>query len=196
MPARIPYSLVLPVAVLLLPIVVSEWYRYRALRESEADQFGMWNGYRSLGRFNVLTTLAVWWALWDLNGGYTAALKISPSWLSRFAQDNNQRMLSSVPLISSLFLVQFVNYSTDRTVSALHWSNMAIARRAWWSVVQNVISMLMVAVGFEAIFAGRYGGILWIIAAAVVHRVGMVCLRFAEGMRINRLKSGDRKSVV
>src|SRR5712691_5370786 len=48
----------------------------------------------------------------------------------------------------------------------------------------------MVAAGFEAIFTGRYFGILWLVGAAVIHRVGLVFLRLAEGMRFNRLKSG------
>ena len=188
------YSLVSPVVLLLLPIMVAGWYRYKALRECGVDRTRIWYGYRSLRRFMVLTMLAVWWAMWDLNAGYADALKTLPSWLSRFTLASNPHVLFSVPLVTSLLIVQFLNYSTDKTVAELHWSTMAMVRRAWWSVVQDVVSMLIVAAGFEAIFAGRYFGILWIVAAAVIHRVGMVFLRLAEGMRFNRLKSGELRN--
>ena len=188
------HSFVPPVLFLLLPIMVTGWYRYRALRKCGEDRTRIWYGYRSLRRFIVLTMLAVWWALWDLNAGYTDALKTLPSWVSHFALANNPHLLFSVPLVTSLLIFQFLNYSTDKTVAELRWSTMAMVRRAWWSVVQDVVSMLMVAAGFEAIFAGHYFGILWIIAAAVIHRVGMVFLRLAEGMRFNRLKSGELRN--
>jgi Zn-dependent protease with chaperone function len=184
----------IPAAILLvLPIAVTEWYRHKAWRHSE-DRSDIWYGYRSLRRFIVLTTIAVWWALWDLNAGYAAAIKESTFWVSRLALENHQHLRFSLPIIASLFVVQILNYSTDKTVSELHWTQIAIVRRAWWSVVQDVISMLMVAAGFEAIYTGRYFGILWIVGAAVVHRVGMVLLRLAEGMRFNRLKSGELRN--
>jgi Zn-dependent protease with chaperone function len=71
---------------------------------------------------------------------------------------------------------------------------MAIVRRAWWSVVENGIPILIVAFAFEAFYAGRYVGILWLFGAAAIHRIGLVCLRLAEGMRFNRLKSGELRN--
>ena len=191
---RIPYGLFPPVVLLLLPITLSEWYRLKAFQKFGEDRSAIWFGYRGLGRFIVLTTLAVWWALWDLHGGWLGTLKMLPSSLSLLSHENNQHLFFSIPLIASLFLLQIVNFSTDKTVSGLHWSHMAIARRAWWSVVQNVISMLMVAAGFEAIYAGHYIGILWLVGAAATHRVGLVFQRLAEGMRFNRLKSGELRN--
>lgn len=117
-----------------------------------------------------------------------------PPWLARLGLENNQHLRFLVPPIVSLFIFQFMNYSTDKAVAELHWPQMAIVRRAWWSVVEDVVSMLLVATGFEAIFAGRYSGIVWIAGAAVVHRVGMAFLRLAEGMRFNRLKAGELRN--
>jgi Zn-dependent protease with chaperone function len=191
---RIPYSLFPPVVLLLLPITLSAWYRRKAFQKSEEDRIKIWFGYRGLGRFIVLTTLAVWWALWDLHAGWLGTLKMSSSWSSAFPHENNQHLLFSIPPIACLFLLQILNFSTDKAVSGLHWSHLAIARRAWWSVVQNVISMLMVAAGFEAIYSGQYIGILWLFGAAVTHRVGLVFQRLAEGMRFNRLKSGELRN--
>ena len=191
---RISYSLIPPVVLLVLPITLTEWYRLKAFQKSEEDRTAIWFGYRGLGRFIVLTTLAVWWALWDLRGGWIGALKALPSWLSFLSDQNNRDMVFWIPPIASLFLLQILNFSTDTTVSGLHWSHMAIARRAWWSVVQNVISILMVTAGFEAIYAGHYKRILWLLGAAVTHRAGLVFQRLAEGMRFNRLKSGELRN--
>jgi Zn-dependent protease with chaperone function len=191
---NLAYRLLFPAAVLLLPISITGWYRYKALRNSGEDRSRIWYRYRSLGRSVVLTTLAFWWALWDLHRGWTGALKMLPSWSRRLTLENNPHLLFSVPPIACFFVVQFLKYSTDKTVAELHWSKIAMVRRAWWSVVQDVISMLMVAAGFEAIYAGRYFGILWLVGAAVTHRVGMVFLRLAEGMRFNRLKAGELRN--
>jgi Zn-dependent protease with chaperone function len=168
------------------------WYRHKAFRKSGEDRTAIWFAYRSLGRFIFLTTLALWWALWDLHGGWLGSLKMLPSGL--FLLSDHQHLLFSIPPIASLFLLQILNFSTDKTVSGLHWSHTAIARRASWSVVQNVVSMLMVAAGFEAIYAGGYLGILWLVGAAVIHRVGLIFLRMAEGMRFNRLRSGELRN--
>ncbi len=187
-------SLVPTCVLLVLPTAIAEWYRLSALRKSGEERSSTWYGYRSLGHFIVLTMLAAWWALWDLNAGYAAAIKQSPLWLSGIALESHPHLRFSVPLIASLLVSQIVNYSTDKTVSELHWSQATILRQAWWSVVRNVVSMLMVAAGFEAIFAGHYFGILWIIGAAMTHRIGMVLLRLAQGMRFNRLKSGELRN--
>ena len=189
---RIPYSLFPPVVLLFLPLALSGWYRHKAFQKSGEDRTAIWFAYRGLGRFILLTTLALWWALWDLHGGWLGRLRMWPSSFSPLS--DHQHLLFSIPPIASFFLLQVLNFSTDKTVSCLHWSHMAIARQAWWSVVQNVISMLMIAAGFEAIYAGHYIGILWLFGAAVTHRVGLIFQRLAEGMRFNRLKSGELRN--
>jgi Zn-dependent protease with chaperone function len=193
-PGQVAYDLLPPVMLLLLPISLSAWYRRKAFQKCGEDRTTIWFGYRAQARFIILTTVAVWWALWDLHGGWLRTLKMLPPWLSLFLNENHQHLLFSIPPIAALFLLQILNFSTDKTVSGLHWSHIAIARRAWWSVVQNIISMLMVAAGFEAIYAGHYFGILWLFGAVVFHRVGLVFLRLAEGIRFNRLKSGELRN--
>jgi hypothetical protein len=53
-------QLLLPGAVLLLPIAVTLWFRWAALRADEAEQRLMWSGYRQFGRFILATTVAFW----------------------------------------------------------------------------------------------------------------------------------------
>lgn len=187
-------ELVWPIVVLLLPIVFTCWYRYSALRNQGEERSTIWYGFRRFGRFILLTTVAGWWALWDATGGWASALKMAPPWLLRLTLGNHEHLRFSVPPIATLFLIQLLNYSTDKAIANLHWPHTAIVKRAWWSVVQYVISMLMIAAAFEEFFAGRYLGILWMVGAVVVHRIGMVFLRLAEGMRVHAAKSGELRN--
>jgi len=57
-----------PVAALLLPIAMTLWFRWAALRADEAKQRLIWFGYRQFGRFILAATVAVWWVIWDLAG--------------------------------------------------------------------------------------------------------------------------------
>ena len=190
----LPAELAASILVLLLPILFTGWYRYRALRNSGEGRYAIWYGFRRFRRFILFTTVAAWWALWDGTGGWTNALGMAPPWLFRFTLGSHEHLRFSVPPITILFAVQLLNYATDKAVADLHWRKTTLVRQAWWSAVQYVISMLMIAAGFEALFAGRYFGILWIIGAGITHRIGMVFLRLAEGMRFHALKSGELRN--
>lgn len=186
--------LILPFAVLLSPILVALRYRRKAFRHSAQDSAEIWYGYRSQRRFIVLTTLAFWWALWDFDTGFASLLKADHSWLLLQSLQNNPTLLFWIPPTACLLVTQLLNYSTDKFAAGLRWSKAALLRRACWSLVQDVFSMLMVATGFEAIYRGHYVGILWLAGASIVHRVGLVFLRLAEGVRFNRLKSGELRN--
>jgi Zn-dependent protease with chaperone function len=70
----------------------------------------------------------------------------------------------------------------------------ALLRRAWWRLVSFVIPLLMVASGFRVIFTGKIVGTVWLISAGIVSHVGTVFLRRAEGVKFNRLKSGELRN--
>ena len=57
-----------------------------------------------------------------------------------------------------------------------------------------VIPLLMVASGFTLIFSGKTVGTVWLISAGVISLVGTAFLRSAEGMKFNRLKSGELRN--
>lgn len=192
--APFAYRLVFPVVVLLLPIAIAGRYRYKALRQAEGKRAAVWYRYRRYGNFVLLTTLAAWWALWDWDGGWTDSLRILPSAFLSLHLADHRSLLFGIPPIAALFFRALLNASTDQTVSELHWSRAAIVRRAWWAIVESAASLLMIAAGFEAIFNGHYWGILWMVGAAIVHRVGMVFSRVSERMRFHTLKSGELRN--
>jgi Zn-dependent protease with chaperone function len=91
-----------------------------------------------------------------------------------------------------VFLV--ICYVVDRRVLKQRWSFVALLRRAWWRLVSFVIPLLMVTSGFTLIFKGKIIGTIWLISAGIVSRVGTGFLRRAEGMKFNRLKSGELRN--
>jgi Zn-dependent protease with chaperone function len=182
------------ILILLTPVVLTASFRYKALRNSGERRYAIWYGFCRYRRFIRLTTIAAWWALWDATGGWANVVRTAPAWLSRLALGNHDHLRFSVPPIVAFFAVQLLNYSTDKAVADLHWPSRAIVRQACWGVVQYVLPMLMIAAGFEVLFAGRYFGLFWIIGAAVTHRIGMIFLRLAEGMRFHSLKSGELRN--
>ena len=56
--------LLLPGAVLLLPIGVTLWFRWTALHADEAKRKLVWAGYRSFGRFILAITVTAWWVIY------------------------------------------------------------------------------------------------------------------------------------
>jgi len=69
-----------------------------------------------------------------------------------------------------------------------------MVRRTWWRLVSFVVPLQMVAAGFTAIFEGKISGTAWLLSAGVVSRIGTGFLRRAEGVKLNRLKSGELRN--
>lgn len=69
-----------------------------------------------------------------------------------------------------------------------------MGRRAWWRLASFVIPLQMVAAGFTAIFEGKISGTAWLVSAGEVSRIGTGFLRRAEGIKLNRLKSGELRN--
>jgi Zn-dependent protease with chaperone function len=66
-----------------------------------------------------------------------------------------------------------------------------ILRLAYWRTVSPTVALLFVATGFEAIYNQSLTGVLWLVAAAILAMVGTWRLRSAEGMKLQRVKSGE-----
>ncbi len=125
----------------------------------------------------MLLTVAGWSAIWDLNRGATRASLAF--WL---------------PLVLGLGLHLVLCYSTDETILGLRWSPVDIASQAWWRTVSFPVPLLMIATGYEAVLLGRSRGLVWIVCAALVARIGTIFLRRAEGVKFNETKAGELRN--
>ena len=70
-----------------------------------------------------------------------------------------------LPPIVCLGLFLVFSYSGDREFLKVRWTFANLLRLAWWRTVTFVVSLLMVATGFDAILNKRLVGVAWIVGA-------------------------------
>jgi Zn-dependent protease with chaperone function len=178
------------VAVLLLPMLSTFWFRYSALHNDESGRTARWITYRRWNHIVVLGTVAAWWGLWDLQrqSALIPTLAQHLSWI-------DPALVTSfffwVPPVAMIAAVQLICYSLDRAIVGRRWTTSDVLRLACWRTVSPTIAFLFVAAGFAAIYDKKLTGILWLVAAAILALVGTIRLRSAEGMKMQRVKSGE-----
>lgn len=131
---------------------------------------------------------------WDVGGHSEIPAFLVRKFPATWDHSNMEALLFWLPPVVSLGMFLVICYVVDRTVLKQRWSFVALLQRAWWRLVSFVIPLLMLASGFTLIFKGKIIGIVWLISAGIVSRVGTGFLRRAEGMKFNPLKSGELRN--
>jgi len=180
--------------ILLLPIIPTFCLGWFALYSRDREQTREWLVWRGLGRFVLAVTVAGWWVTWDLGGRSEMPAALTRQFSGTFDASSVEVLLFWLLPVLSLCVFLVTCYVVDRTVLKQRWSFAALLRRAWWRLVSFEIPLLMVAYGFTLIFSGKLVGAVWLITAGVTSRVGTAFLRRAEGMKFNRLKSGELRN--
>jgi Zn-dependent protease with chaperone function len=181
----------IPVVILLLPIVLTLCLQWVVFHSQEAEQKRVWAAYRRFGRIILVGTVAGWWVTWDLDGRAAIISTIVSRWLhTSSAETLLFWVLPSVSLGTFLLLCNTV----DRSILRLKWRFTDALLQAWWKLVSFVIPLLLVAAGFDAILEKKLRGIAWLLAAGAVSKIGTGFLRWAEGMKLNALKSGELRN--
>lgn len=189
-----PVPLLVACTILLLPIILTLLFYGCALAASVTKRRNVWTNYRSLGRFILAATVAVWWIAWDFRGHSVLTQILVGIWLGALSTSSAEALLFWAAPWVSLGLFLFLCYTIDRTFSKRRWSLFEIACRTFWRLVSFVIPLQMVAAGFAAIFEGRILGTAWLLSAGIVSKIGTGFLRRAEGMKFNKLKSGELRN--
>lgn len=179
---------------MLLPIALTVVFWRSALRARDAERRTVWVGYRGFSRFILAATVAGWWMEWDFRGRSELPPIVVGIWPGTLGASSAETLLFWLPPMASLAIFLFSCYAIDRTLLKQRWSLFDIARRIWWRLASFVIPLQMVAAGFTAIFQGKVTGTAWLLGAGVLSRIGTGFLRRAEGMRFNRLKSGELRN--
>jgi len=73
----------IPVALLLLPMVLTLCFGWAALHSQEAEQKKVWAAFRSFGHLILISTLVGWRVTWDLDGRSALISKVFTGWLDR-----------------------------------------------------------------------------------------------------------------
>ena len=137
----------------------------------ESATTSRWISFRRGLHVVILVATAAWWALWGVQG-------------------HSVYLFFAVP-VGVVFVLHAVCYSLDRTFMGRGWTVTDVVRLALWRSVSPTIALLLVATGFDAMYGRRLAGILWIILAAILAMVGTFRLRVAEGIKLQRVKSGE-----
>lgn len=149
-----------------------------------------WIAYRRWIHIILLGTVAVWWALWDFQRG--SALILSPAlrliWIDSALV--KPILFWGLP-IGGIAIVEVICYSLDKIFVGRRWTVTDVLRLACWRTVSPTVALLFVAAGFDAIYNRTLTGILWLVAAAILAMVGTWRLRLAEGIKLQRVKSGE-----
>ncbi len=138
----------------------------------------------------TLGAIAAWWSLWDLQRHSVLIAKLAV----RFAWSDSallERLLFFALPIGIVFVLQLVCYSLDRTLMGRRWTATDLLRLALWRTVSPTLAMLLVATGYDAMYGRRLAAIFWLIFAAILAMVGTFRLRVAEGIKLQRVKSGE-----
>lgn len=165
------YSLSIFLVLLLLPFVALVGFRYFASEMSESQRKSGWVAIRRKIHVFYLIEIAALWAYWN------------------FRSVTNQ-LLPWCALIASIGTIHWVCYRWDRTFLARRWTPSDLVRLTLWRTTSPTVAMVLVALGFDSFFEHKLQGLIWLATAGIVAIVSTVCLRLAEGMRLQEVKSG------
>ena len=186
--------LLIPCAILVLPIALAVFFRWSALRAPDTERRTIWLHYRGFGRFILAATVVGWWVEWDFLGRSELPPIVVRNLPGILGTSSAEIVLFWFAPIASLAVFSFFCYATDRTFLKQRWSLFQTGLRTWWRLASFVIPLQMVAAGFSDIFEGKLTGTIWLASAGVVSKIGTGFSRLAEGIRLNRLKSGELRN--
>jgi Zn-dependent protease with chaperone function len=177
-------------AILLLPVLITFSFRYYARKADDSERTSRWIACRRWIHIILLGMVAAWWALWDFERGLALIPRLAPrlSWIDPALVE--PLLFWGLP-IGGVAVVQLICYSLDKTFLRRRWTMIDVLRLTCWRTLCPTVALLSVATGFGAIYDRRLTGILWLVYAAILAMVGTMSLSFAEGMKLQRVKSGE-----
>jgi Zn-dependent protease with chaperone function len=170
-PRREFVAIALEVSALLLPIALA-LVRYVTLTGTADQRASSWLKYGEFQHPVFLGVLVTWCAF---AGANSDSIFPFAYWILPFS--------ASVVLYSITGLM-------SRSILQRRWTLQDRIRLICWGTVHPVVTLLMIAVGFQDIFARNLWGVCWLGAAGIIALLGIVGFRYAQGFRLRRVKSG------
>jgi Zn-dependent protease with chaperone function len=160
---------ILQAGILALPVF---WVSIRGLSLTGTDEqrINSWFHYRRANQILLLFVSVAWCAV-------SEAANVHP-------------LVFWVALLASAFLVHAIEGLIDRSVLERRWTGSDVLRQALWGTVHPTATLLLLATGFNSAFGRKPSAFSWFILAAVTAVVGLACLRFAQGFKKRKVKSG------
>jgi Zn-dependent protease with chaperone function len=134
--------------------------------------------------------IAASWALWDLRRTSTPVANLTPlPWWTNAIPNNPLVFWGS--LLAGIFVIYLSCYFIEKAFIGRRWAISDILRLAFWRTVCPSAALLCVVMGFDALYGRHFGGLWWLVVAAVAATVGVWRLRLAQGMKFQPVQSGE-----
>jgi len=191
-----PYSVgeAAALGVVLLPSILALVFRSFARLRAPDERARAWGGFRLHTSLILLCSAVGWWAIWVANRQSGNIARFEDTWFEPDPSVVARAALFWLPPAAGLSAFLVVSFATDGTLRNLRWGPMDTARQAWWRLFTSVIPLLVVALGFDELFAGSPRGAVYIVVAALLNRVGTVFLRLSSGFDPHSTKSGELRN--
>jgi hypothetical protein len=156
------------------------------MQPDQSERTSRWIAYRRWIQIVLVAMVAACWAFWDFDAGAAFTSSVIPrlSWLDPTLA--KAFLFWGLP-IGGVALVQLICYSLDRVFLRRRWTSIDLLRLTLWRTVSPTVAILFLASGFNAFYERRLVGIVWLVIAAIVAMLGMLRLRFAEGMKLQEV---------
>jgi Zn-dependent protease with chaperone function len=169
------WNLPSPILVFLLissfPLASILWIQYKARQIDEASVRSKWTILRRWIRIFLILVVPALLALSDF---------------LRF----EHYTFFACALASAVALVHFLCYNSDRTFIKSKWTLVDLVRLSFWHTISPTVALTFLAVGLDVISDHQLIGFAWLLVAGVVSRIGTIQLNYAEGLRLQKVKSG------
>jgi Zn-dependent protease with chaperone function len=145
-----------------------------------------WIACRRWIQILLLAAVPAWWAFWDFETGSAFISKLT----LRLGALDPAFLFWGLPIVG-VALVQLACYYLDKIFLGRRWTLIDLLRLTLWRTVSPTVAILFLASGFSAFYERQLVGIVWLAIAAIVAVLGTLCLRSAEGMKLQEVKGGD-----
>lgn len=164
--------LVVPIGILVMPFA-AVLLRYVTLHGTDEVQTRQWIRFLGVNHAFCLATLVVWCTFWSTH--LADGIPWPFFWIT--------------PLANSFF-VHLTSRAINRAVLARRWSIADLLKQVLWASAHPTSTLLMIAIGFYGMFERRIFSIVWFPLAGAVALVATAMLRYVQGFRRRRVKSG------
>lgn len=165
-------GLTFPIAILIVPFI-AVLLRYFTLHGAEVQCAHSWMSFLGTNHVLCFAVLLTWCTLWETR-----------------LTDNRPWIIFWLAPIASSLLIRLTSRVLNKRMFSRKWTAGDILKQAWWATAHPTGTLLMMAIGFDGAFQRKTLSLVWFLAAGVVATVGTVLLRFAQGVRPRRVKSG------
>ena len=178
--------------LLLVPVVLTLWFRHRALNAPEESKAAVVFAYRRFMTGTLLGGALIWWAAVDLLHADDFVQLLVP--LTRLNDDVLASVLPWILLWILPAIVYFVCLALSSPIHSLRGltrTRTQAVNQSFWAVARLVLPLSLFLLGFAELFSSPRMAVLFFAAWIFTKRIVNQKAADAYGMELQALTSGD-----